>query len=123
MEEEHKEAERQRQWEVAMERAEAAFREDCRAKILHKQLSCWQTAEALDAYLTAMRAKIETLPEEAEREAAWAWLDWAQDYRRRMDPLSVPPAMPAIPKLAHSDLERFLDGWSPYGSHVGRGWR
>lgn len=122
LEKERKEAELQREWECAMERAEAAFREDHRAKILHKQLSRWQTAEALDAYLIAMRAKAETLTDEAEREAARAWLAWAQDYRRRIDPLSVPLCMPATPKPQLRDLEPFLDGWSPYGPHRGRGW-
>lgn len=120
LEEERKRAEREQRWKAAMECAEAAFREDHRAKLLQEQLSRWQTAQALDGYLTAMQAKIETLAEESERESAQAWLAWAQEYRQKIDPLSGPPAMPETPNPHPSDLEPFLNGWSPYGPHTGR---
>ena len=120
LEEERKRAKEQRLWEEAMERAKADFRENHHAKVLKKQLDQWQTVQALDAYLAAMRMKVKTLDDESQKESAQAWLTWAEEYRKKIDPLSVPPTMPKTPEPRSDDLEPFLGGWSAYGPRRGR---
>ncbi|MGW7425064.1 hypothetical protein ACWGJB_34400 [Streptomyces sp. NPDC054813] len=57
------------------------------------------------------------MPHGTERTAAEAWLTWATNHIRSLDPLTRPLRMPEVPKPGPSDLEPFLHGWSPYGPY------
>lgn len=100
---------RQRQWELAMERAKASFIEAHRAKSLRAQVSAWHEAQTTAGYLAAL--------EEAhgETDAAAAWIEWIRGYVERLDPLRSLPTMPETPDISREDLKPFLGGLSPYG--------
>jgi hypothetical protein len=112
---EREEAERQRQWEVAMENAKRRFIEDQRLEVLRRQVHAWEEAEAVRAYCDAVEARhgyeaISAVP------GAQAWLSLAREHADRAQQL---PTMPLDPEITHEQLKPYLGGWSPYGP---RGW-
>ena len=110
------EAERQRRWEAAMQRAEALLIEDYRAQVLAQRVRDWQQADAIRAYCDAVEARH---GEEAvaKDSGAGRWLALAREHASRLQDL---PAMPADPEITAEALKPFLGGLSPYGA--GRGW-
>jgi hypothetical protein len=109
-EEKRKAEERQRQWELQMERARQRFLEAHRAKVLRAQIAARQEAQVMSAYLAELEAAHGASSESAE------WIDWIRDFITRLDPLHSPPSMPAEPEISREDLKPFLpSGVSPYG--------
>lgn len=112
---EREEAERQRQWEVAMERAKLRLVEDHRVSVLRARVGAWHEADAIRAYCEAVEARhgVETIA--ADPDAA-RWLAFAREHADRAQRL---PGMPADPEITHEALKPYLGKWSPYGP---RGW-
>lgn len=108
-------AERQRQWEEATAAAVKRLRSAHRAEILMRQVDDWARAAQLDAFLDAMEAAIDRMADAEDEAAAREWLNWARRYRRQIDPLNHPLAMPADPKPSAENLKPYLGGWSFYG--------
>jgi hypothetical protein len=101
---------RQRQWELAMDRAKQRFLEHHRAQVLQQQLSAWQEAERIRVYVSLLEERHGTNPDSAE------WIAWIRRYvDEEVDPLTSPPAMPAEPEISAADLKPFLGRISPYG--------
>lgn len=114
IERERREAERRYQWERVVEDAKVAARDDRLGKVLREQMARWQDGKRLDEYLAAMEAQTVKLSGEAKSEAA-AWLEWARDYRDRLDPLNDRLAMPPEHEFTAAELAPFMPrGWSPY---------
>jgi hypothetical protein len=106
--------ERQRQWEMAAERAKERFLEHHRAQILREQIVAWQQARIIRDYLSDLEERHGSSPESAE------WIAWIRRHvDEHLDPLASPQAMPAEPEIKPDDLKPFLDGVSPHGP---RGW-
>lgn len=108
---EREEAERQRQWEAAMERAKRRLVEDHRLEVLATRVRAWQEAEAIRAYCDAVEARYGADAIAADPEAA-QWLTLA---RAHADHLQQLPRMPADPEITHERLKPYLGRWSPYG--------
>jgi hypothetical protein len=104
--------ERQRQWELAMEKAKRRFLEHHRAQVLKSQIAAWQEARTIRDYLSLLEERHGNAPESAE------WIAWIRRYiDERLDPLASPPPMPGEPDIGPEDLRPFLGGVSPYGLH------
>lgn len=108
---EREQAERQRQWEAAMERAKRRLVEDHRLEVLRNRVRAWEEAEAVRAYCDAVEARhgtevIASDPDSAE------WLVLAREHADRAQQV---PRMPADPEVTHERLKPYLGGWSPYG--------
>jgi hypothetical protein len=106
--------ERQRQWELAIERAKQRFLEDHRAQVLRAQIVAWQEATTIRDFLNRLEERHGDNPGSTE------WITWIRHYvDERLDPLSSPPSMPDEPDIKPDDLKPFLGGVIPYGP---RGW-
>lgn len=112
---EREEAERERQWEAAMERAKDRLVRAHREDVLRKRVQAWRDAEQVRTYCDAVEARHGRDVIAADPDAA-RWLDLA---RKQADQAQELPRMPADPEITHEALKPFLDGWSPYGP---RGW-
>lgn len=107
---EREEAERQRQWEAAVERAKRQLVEDHRLEVLRNRIRAWQEAEAIRAYCDAVEARHGAEAIAANPEAG-EWLTLARDHADRVQQL---PGMPADPEITCDGLKPYLNGWSPY---------
>lgn len=112
---EREEAERQRQWEVAMERAKLRLVEDHCVGVLRTRVGAWHEADAIRAYCDAVEARhgVETIA--ADPDAA-KWLAFAREHADRAQRL---PGMPPDQEITHEALKPYLGKWSPFGP---RGW-
>ncbi|MFI2314261.1 hypothetical protein [Streptomyces sp. CB00072] len=100
-----REAEQQREWYAAVARARELQIEQHRAKVLVEQAKSWSRAEEIRAFCLAARARTagDTVPEgEAE------WLQWAEAYAARIDPLSASLRPPQDPPAGREDLRGLL---------------
>ncbi|MEY9850124.1 hypothetical protein ABH940_007242, partial [Streptacidiphilus sp. BW17] len=107
--------ERRRQWEAAVHQAGQDYAEAYRIRALEQQELSWRRAARFSEYLRAAQQRVQAAEHAEQREAAQSWLSWIQGYVDRLDPLNGELRMPAIPEPRPSDLEPFLNGWSPYG--------
>lgn len=107
--------ERQWQWEHVRDEAIVQAREHYRAQALARQIERWRQANEVDAYVAAMSAKVEALPDGDDKLAAGEWLAWAREHRERLDPLAQPLRLPADPEFSADVIKPFMRGLSPYG--------
>ncbi len=112
---EREEAERQRQWEAAMEHAKQRLVEDHRLELLRSQVRAWQDADLIHAYCDAVEARHGADAIAADPEAE-QWLELA---RKHADHAQQLPRMPKDPEITPDKLKPYLGSWSPYGP---RGW-
>lgn len=108
---EREQAERQRQWEEAMERAKRQLVDDHRLEVLRNRVRAWEEAEAIRAYCDAVEARHGADAIAAEP-AADRWLALARHHADQSQQL---PLMPEDPEVTHERLKPYLGGWSPYG--------
>jgi hypothetical protein len=108
---EREQAERQRQWEAAMEAATRRFIADQRQKVLEQGVQAWEAADAIRSYCDAVEAR-HGAEAVASDPTAGAWLQLA---RSRADEAQSLPRMPPEPAITPEDLKPYLGGWSPYG--------
>ncbi len=106
-------AERQRQWEAAIELAKCRLVEDHRLEVLRNRVRAWEDAEAIRGYCDAVEARHGAAVVTADRDAA-EWLALAREHADRAQQL---PRMPADPEPTHDRLKPYLGKWSPYGPH------
>ena len=76
---EREEAERRRQWEVAMDRAKLRLIEDHRREVLRRRVTAWTEADAIRAYCEAVEARHGAHTIAADSEAA-EWLAFAREH-------------------------------------------
>lgn len=108
---EREEAERQRQWEDAMEQAMVRLIEAHRLDVLRARVAAWNEADAIRAYCDNVEAHHGADIIAADPDAA-RWLAFARDYAGRAKRL---PRMPADPDVTPDKLKPYLGRWSPYG--------
>jgi hypothetical protein len=107
---ERQEAERQRQWETALEDAKRQLALDHQIGVLRERVSAWREADAIRAYCEAVEARY--AGPLANNPEAIAWLKLA---RLHADELQELPKMPLEPDFTAESLRPYLDGWGPYG--------
>jgi hypothetical protein len=110
---EREEAERQRQWEAAVQDAKRRFLEDHRREALRRRVREWEEGEAIRAYCEAVEARYGADAIAADSEAT-QWLALAREHANRAQQL---PRMPAEPQITAEALKPYLGRWSPYGPH------
>jgi hypothetical protein len=103
--------ERQRKLERVHAAAKIQAREAHRAEVLMGQVEDWKQANEIDAYLRSMAARIVELQGD-ERTDAEEWLDWAREFRARIDPLGKRLAVPPDPEFTTDALVSFRRGLS-----------
>jgi hypothetical protein len=109
-------AERQRQWEQAMEEAKTRYLENRRREVLLAQAQRWREAEAIRSYCD--KAQALHGGDDGTRE----WIAWARRHADHLDPLQEPPRSPPPPdSIDPSELRPYLEGWSAYGPER-QGW-
>lgn len=109
-------AEREKQWNNLMAQAQDRLIESHRAAYLRSRLDAWEEAQRIRRYCEAMNATADDSEETA------AWLTWAGDYAKKIDPIGVPTSLPEDPEMTHEAVQRHLPaGWSTYGPEGG--WR
>ena len=108
---EREDAERQRQWEAAMDRAKQRLVEDHRVNVLRNRVRAWEEANAIRAYCDAVEARHRSDAIAADPEAA-RWLAFAREHANRAQQL---PQMPTDPEITLEALKPYLGGWSSYG--------
>lgn len=106
---EREQAERQRQWEAAMERAKLQFINEHRLEVLRNRVQAWEEAEAIRRYCAAVESRHGAAIADPD---AVEWLSLALEHADRAQGL---PRMPADPEITHDGLRPYLGGWSPYG--------
>jgi hypothetical protein len=115
IERQRQETERRTQWERAVEQAKATARDDALSKTLRSQVARWTEGKQIDNFLAELEERISEMTGQ-ERSDAETWLEWARDYRVRLDPLNTRLAMPAEREFAATELAIFMPhGMSPYG--------
>jgi hypothetical protein len=108
---EEEEAERQRQWEAALEQAKRQLIDDHRRAVLRQRVEQWQEAEAILAYCDAVEAKHGRDAVAADPGAS-GWLSFARSHAHRLQTLPRPAP---DPKITPEALKPYLGSWSPYG--------
>lgn len=102
--------ERERTWHRLMAQAKQRLVETQRAARLHAESEAWHDAERLRRYCDAMATR------HGGHAATTDWLAWARAYADRLDPLTQPPSMPALPDATPEALQEHLpQGWSAHG--------
>lgn len=90
------EAERRRRWYAAIAQAREQQIDQQRAKVLAEQMSAWNQAAEIRAFCQVARARTDSAPISAGEAE---WLQWAEAYAARLDPLHhalvTPPDPPA----------------------------
>lgn len=105
---EHAEEERERQHELAIQRAKILHREAYRARVLDEQLDAWRRSRELREYVRAMKESIRRVSDPAKKQAALEWIRWAQKRVQESDPLNQDLRMPDVPEPKGSDLMPFM---------------
>jgi hypothetical protein len=111
---EEAEARKRKRWEKAMSQAEADLQFDHKATRLRDQITAWHEVRSIRGYTEAMKATLTGMPDDARGEAE-AWIEWAEAYAARLDPLIRKLAVPADWSFTASDLTPYLGRLSPYG--------
>jgi hypothetical protein len=110
---EREEAERQRQWEAAVEDAKRRLAADHRLEVLRNRMRAWEEAEAIHAYCDAVEARHGADALAGDTDAV-QWLALAREHADHAQQL---PRMPPDLEITHERLKPYLGGWSPYGPH------
>ncbi|MEV7845777.1 hypothetical protein AB0O50_17525 [Streptomyces cyaneofuscatus] len=93
-EQELREADQRRRWYAAVARARELQIEQHRATVLTEQIRAWQQADEIRAFCQAARARVGDAPVAA---GEVDWLEWAEAYAVRLDPLQEPLRTPVDP--------------------------
>lgn len=88
------EAERRSRWYAAIAQAREQQIDHQRAKVLAEQMRAWNQAAEIRAFCQAARARTDSAPLPAGEAE---WLQWAEAYAARLDPLHHALAMPPDP--------------------------
>ncbi|WDF41918.1 hypothetical protein PBV52_36515 [Streptomyces sp. T12] len=105
-EKELREAEQRHRWYAAVAQAREQQVERHRAKVLTEQVRAWQQALEIRSFCHAARARVGDAPIPADEVE---WLEWAEGYAARTNPLGstlrTPPNPPASREALHELLK------------------
>jgi hypothetical protein len=118
-EEELRKAEQWRRWHAVVAQAREQQIEHHRAKVLVEQMEAWRQADGIRAFCHAARTRGHGESPPAEE---LEWLQWAEAYAARIDPLGSPQRIPADPPASPEALRDLLkvDAYAhpwPFDSH------
>lgn len=114
--EEAREAERRHQHQIAIQRATEMLVEANRAEVLARQVSGWEYASQLRAYIEAMKQEADRLMRPDERDRALAWIEWASRHADAIDPFNQRLGVPRDPEPTAEALAPFLHQLGGYGT-------
>lgn len=97
-----------------MSQAEADLQFDHKATRLRDQISAWHEVRSIRGYADAMKDTLAGMSDDS-RDEAEAWIEWAEAYAVRLDPLARKLAVPGDRSFTASDLTPYLGRLSPYG--------
>ncbi|WP_406724544.1 hypothetical protein WJ438_07710 [Streptomyces sp. GD-15H] len=106
-EEELRKAEQRRRWYAAVAQARERQIERHRVKVLVEQVEARHRADEIRAFCRAARTRADGASAAAEE---LAWLQWAEAYADRIDPLSAPLVTPPDPPASREALRELLQG-------------
>lgn len=106
-EKELREAEQRYRWYAAIAQAREQQVERHRAKALTQQVRAWQQAVQLRSFCHAARARAGNVLMPADESA---WLEWAEGYAARTDPLASALRTPPDPPASREALHELLKG-------------
>ncbi|MFD7078568.1 hypothetical protein [Streptomyces sp. NPDC059918] len=102
-----REAEQQRRQYAVIAQARARQIEEHRAEVLLAQVQAWRRAAEIRDFCRAARERADaSTPSTGELQ----WLQWAEEYAAKTDPLLAPLAPPPDPSADRESLRRFLKG-------------
>ncbi|MEV5546050.1 hypothetical protein AB0L35_07875 [Streptomyces sp. NPDC052309] len=106
-EEELRKAEQRRHWYAAVAHARERQLERHRANVLVEQVRARLRADEIRAFCRAARTRADGASAAAEE---LEWLQWAEAYADRIDPLCAPLAAPPDPSASREALRELLQG-------------
>ncbi|MFI1314275.1 hypothetical protein ACH4TS_29710 [Streptomyces albidoflavus] len=106
-EEELRKAEQRRRWYAAVAQARERQVEQHRAEVLVEQMEARHRADKIRAFCRAARTTAASASAAAEE---LEWLQWAEAYADRIDPLRAPLATPPDPPASREALRELLQG-------------
>ncbi|WP_247196944.1 hypothetical protein [Streptomyces sp. GESEQ-35] len=106
-EKELREAEQRHRWYAAIAQAREQQVERHRAKVLTEQVRAWQQALEIRSFCHAARARVGDAPIPADEVE---WLEWAEGYAARTDPLCSTLRTPPDPPANREALHELLKG-------------
>ena len=99
---------RARQAERENERARAAYEEYAVGKRFKQDAVLWEESQRLRSYLAAMRERVATIVDEAERFEAGVWIAGYERYTAEsVDPLRGPLVKPEVTEPSSKDVSAF----------------
>ncbi|MFI8888227.1 hypothetical protein [Streptomyces sp. NPDC053813] len=106
-EEELRKVEQRRRWYAAVAQARERQVEHYRAEVLVEQVEAWHQADRIRAFCRAARTTTVGMSAAAEE---LEWLQWAEAYADRIDPLCAPLTTPPDPPASREALRELLQG-------------
>ncbi|MDX3876776.1 hypothetical protein PV706_45780 [Streptomyces europaeiscabiei] len=106
-EEELRKAEQRRRWYAAVAQARVRQVERHRANVLVEQMEARRRADEIRAFCRAARTRADGASAAAEE---LEWLQWAEAYADRIDPLCAPLGTPPDPPASREALRELLQG-------------
>ncbi|MFD8461492.1 hypothetical protein [Streptomyces antimycoticus] len=106
-EEELRKAEQRRRWYATVAQARERQVERHRANVLVEQVKAWHRADEIRAFCHAASARVGGASVTAEEQE---WLQWAEAYAERIDPLRAPLGIPPDPPASREALRELLQG-------------
>lgn len=104
-------AERRRRWYATIAQAREQQVEQHRAQFLTAQVGAWQRAAEIRAFCQTARARTGNTP---VQDGEAQWLEWAEAYAARIDPLQHPLNAPPDPPATREVLREIarVDGYA-----------
>ncbi|WP_308365811.1 hypothetical protein [Streptomyces sp. ISL-86] len=100
-------AEQRRRWYATVAQAREQQIDRHRTTFLVEQVQAWRQADAIDAFCRAAHARADGV---GSSEEELQWLQWAEEYAERIDPLRSPLRAPPDPPSSREALQEFLKG-------------
>lgn len=114
-EQQREKAERQRQWEAAMEQAKRRYDQHTRWEHFMERSREWHVIRQHREFLAAARPVVDSL-DSVQRTDLLAQLELAERTLNEIDPIQHPELLiPDVPDPKPDELKPFLDGWCSYG--------
>ena len=107
--------ERQRQWEIAREKAVQELTDTHRAEVLASQVAKWREVASIRDYAGELEQRALAEVDDDKRTAMLGWVQWVHEYADRINPLRQPVRLPPPPEPTSAALQPFRGSWSAYG--------
>ncbi|MGW0394786.1 hypothetical protein ACWDYJ_28645 [Streptomyces sp. NPDC003042] len=106
-EKESREAEERLRWYAVIAQARGRQVEEHRAKVLIEQVQGWRQAAEIRSFCRAARDRADQSVTSADEQV---WLQWAEEYAAKIDPLRSPLTPPQDPPADRESLRGLLKG-------------